>query len=441
MSTTTTFSESAVLSQPDLFTSRAYENPGTWSFTLIWFFTVAIYARPEDIIPSLGQLHLTFVFGTCAGLACFLALASGSLRLLWTSELGIVAMLTVWYVAGVPFAIWRGGSLETLVHVWLKTVFIFFLMTQTLLTLSRIHKVLWAIILSELVVTSLSIARPSSAVWVGDRLLGVNQGILGWNFLGVAAAVTIPYIAALFLIRRNFVLRALLAAAFASMTWMLMLTASRGGILSVGFSVLLTSLLVLRSSFQGKIVGLAIIVGLAVAVMLAPTVFWQRFATVWGDQQVSANQDAASAEESKEDHLFALTQSIEYTLDHPLFGVGLGNFDVASGLELGRWMGPHNTFTQVSSEAGIPALLLFISLPLIALRRLNQIRRRLLGDRDNMEVTLLTGATIASLIAFAFAGFFAHLAYEYYFFYPLAIAVGLQHIAVKQSAYSAQTTA
>lgn len=400
-----------------------------WSFIFIWLFTVAIYARPEDIVPALGQFHLTFLFGLCAGIACFAALASGNARLLWSPVLGIVVLLTLWYLAGVPFAVWRGGSLQTLLHVWLKTVFIFFLLTQTLLTLDRIHKVLWGIILSELVVTTISIARPSNAIWVGNRLLGVNQGILGWNFLGVAAAVTIPYLAALFLSRRRFVTRSLLLATFGSMMWMLMLTASRSGILSVVFSLVLTWLLVLRGSSHGRTLGIGLVLGLVLSLTFAPEVFWQRLGTVWDDSEVSTNLTTASAEESKQDHILALTESIQYTLDHPIFGVGLGNFDVVSGSELGMWMGTHNTFTQVSSEGGIPALLLFVSLFVTAIRKLHLTRKKILQSNTNADLNLMVSASIASLLAFSFAGSFAHLAYEYYCFYPLAIAVGLQYVA------------
>jgi len=384
------------------------------------------------MLPSLGLLHLTFVFGLCAGLTYLLALALAGPRLLRSRELGIVVVLTIWYIAGIPFALWRGGSLYTLLHVWLKTLFVFFLLTQTLVTLHRVRRLLWAIILSELVITSISIVQPSKVIWVGERMLGVNQGILGWNFLGIAAAVTIPFIAAIFLARQSLLQKSLLIAAFGCMMWMLMLTASRGGILSVLFSVTLTWLLILRRSSYGRILGTGIVLGLILVISLAPAVFWQRLSTVWDDPEMSANRVEASAEESKQDHLFALTQSVQYTLDNPIFGLGLGNFDVASGMELGRWMGTHNTFTQVSSEAGLPALLLFISLPITALLRLKRIKHAFSGE--SAELFLMINATMASLLAFAFGACFAHLAYEYYFFYPLAIAVALQHIGKRISA-------
>ncbi|PYX87196.1 MAG: hypothetical protein DMG67_19760, partial [Acidobacteria bacterium] len=249
-------------------------------FFFLWLFTVAVYARPEDIVPELGQLHLTFVFGLCSGLAFLGALLSGNTRLLWSRELQIVLLLTVWYIVSIPFAFWRGGSFQILLNLWLKTLFIFFLLTQTLVTLERIRRLLWAIILSELFVTSFSIVQSSRVIWVGGRMLGVNLGMLGWNFLGIAAAVTIPYIAAIFVLRRSLLTTGLLAAAFFSMLWMVVLTASRGGLLNVVFSVVLTSLLVLRGSFRGRMVGVGIILTLVCAVCLAPQVFWQRLETV-----------------------------------------------------------------------------------------------------------------------------------------------------------------
>ncbi len=207
--------------QQTLAATDFHEHHDKFTFIFLCLFTIAVFARPEDIFPFLAPLHLTFVFGACAGLAYVTALLSGRADLLWTRELKIVLLLTGWYIAGVPFALWRRGSFETLTHVWLKTFLIFFLLTQVLVTVARIQKLLWAIILSELVVTSISIFLSSRAIWVGERLLGFNLGILGWNFLGIAEALTIPYIAAIFVIRRSILGASLLAAAVISMTWSL----------------------------------------------------------------------------------------------------------------------------------------------------------------------------------------------------------------------------
>jgi O-antigen ligase len=402
------------------------------SFFFLWLFTVAIYARPEDMFQSLAPLHLTLILGICSGLTYVGALLSGQVRVLWSRELRIVFLLTAWYAVGVPFSLWRGGSLEVLIQVWLKTLLIFFLLTQTLVSVERIQALLWAVVLSELVVTTFSIIESSHVIWVGGRLLGVNMGILGWNFLGIAAAITIPYIATLFVSQRSLLRTSLLAATSLSMLWMLVLTASRGGLLNVLWSTGLTFLLVLRGKSRGRLAGIGIVVTLFVAVSLAPQVFWQRLGTVWNSSEAYIDAVQASAEESTQDRLAVLDRSVEYTLEHPIFGLGLGNFEVASGLQLGQpgaWMGTHNTFTQVSSEAGVPALVLFLGLLVTAVLNMRRIASASVIDQDVSDVCLMARATLASLLAFAFGAFFVHIGYEYYLFYPVAIAVGVQYIA------------
>lgn len=411
--------------------SPAHDRAPRVAFFFLWLFTVAIYARPEDIFPFIAPLHLTFILGLCSGVAYVAALAAKQTRLLWSRELRLVLLFTGWLVIGLPFSLWRGGSLQILIQVWLKTLIIFFLLTQTLVTVKRIRALLWAIILSELVVTIFSIMQSSQVTWVGERMAGVNMGILGWNFLGIAVAITIPYIAAIFVSQRSFLTTILLATASLSMLWMLVLTASRGGLLNVLLSAGLTCLLVLRGHSRGRLAGVGIVLTLFVVVSLAPQVLWQRLGTVWDNSETYMNAVQASAEESTQDRLAVLGRSIEYTLEHPIFGLGLGNFEVASGLQLGQpsaWMGTHNTFTQVSSEAGVPALALLLGLLLTAVLNMKRISTGSIENSHPPDLCLFARATLASLLAFLFGAFFAHLAYEYYLFYPVAIAVGIRHI-------------
>ena len=267
-------------------------------------------------------------------------------------------------------------------------------------------------------------------MWVGDRMLGVSLGILGWNFLGIAAASTIPYMAALFVLRKSFLRTTLLIATVCSLMWMLVLTASRGGILNVLVSIALSFLLVLRGSARGKMVGVATVLALMVSVSLAPTVFWERVGTLWNSSELQANMTAASARESTEDRLVALKQAVEYTLEHPIFGLGIGNFGIASGIDVGQstaWRSTHNTYAEICSEAGVPALLLFIGLIITTLRNLTKIIRTIAAK--DAELDLMARATLVSVLSFSFGAIFAHLTYEYYLYYLIAIAVGLQQRA------------
>ncbi|PYT85493.1 MAG: hypothetical protein DMG41_23550 [Acidobacteria bacterium] len=423
-------SDSLLESRPGL--SEAGSRRTSLSFFFVMLFTVAIYARPEDIVPALGRFHLTFVLGLCAGFAYLGPFLLDNASFVWTKELQIVLLLTGCFVAGIPFAYWRGGSFQVLTQVWLKTLIIFFLLTQTLVTLERIHKILWAIIFSELVVCAYSVVQSSHVVWVDQRLSGVSLGILGWNFLGIAAALTIPYIAALYISQPGFLKTGLLVSAVLFLLWMLVLTASRSGVLNVLFSIALTWLVVLRGTFRGKFIGIGIVLIAIAAISMAPGVFWERMSTVWSGSGSSQNLAAASAIESEEERLGALHRAIHYTLQHPVFGLGLGNFEIASGTELGRpedWLGAHNTFAQISSEAGVPALMLFISLLWTAIRRMKTLSKTIADGPEGFDLKLMARATWVSLLSFVFGAFFAHIGYEYFLYYPVAIAVGLQYLS------------
>src|SRR5579864_1032763 len=91
------------------------------AFAFVLLFTFAAFGRPEDIVSVLGSLHLTFIFGACAGLAYVRAHLMGRARIRWTRELKLVLALTAWFILGVPFAYWRGGSVHVLTDVWFKT--------------------------------------------------------------------------------------------------------------------------------------------------------------------------------------------------------------------------------------------------------------------------------------------------------------------------------
>ena len=286
---------------PDSAPSNLNKQSAGVSFFFVVLFTIAIYARPEDIFPVLGQLHLTFILVLCAGSAYLGSFLLGSVRLTWTRELQIVLLLTGCFAVGVPFAYWRGGSFQVLTQVWLKTLIVFFLLTQTLVSIERVRKILWAIILSELVVCAYSIVQSSHVVWVDQRLSGISMGILGWNFLGLAVALTIPYIAAICILQPGFFKTSLLISSVLFLMWMLVLTASRSGSLNVLLSIALTFLFVLRGTPRGKLIGVGIVLIALAAISLAPRVFWQRMATVWSGSENSQNEIAASAEVSKEE--------------------------------------------------------------------------------------------------------------------------------------------
>jgi O-antigen ligase len=116
--------------------------------------------------------------------------------------------------------------------------------------------------------------------------------------------------------------------------------------------------------------------------------------------------------------------SLRLTVKHPIFGVGPGMFSVANGqaaaaqaggrVVFDAWHETHNTFTQITSEDGIPALLFYCAglfLCFMTLRRL----RKVAHIPESKEVAQMVFCLRLSLIAFTGTAVFASNAYAYYF--------------------------
>jgi O-antigen ligase len=106
-----------------------------------------------------------------------------------------------------------------------------------------------------------------------------------------------------------------------------------------------------------------------------------------------------------------------YIMQHPLTGVGVGNFPIAEGeyaRQLGRpakWSAPHNAYLQAFSELGIPGGLIFVGLLFATAKRAWPMWRqtRSSGEWHRPEY-------LAALAAFAAGGYFLSQAYFYLLF-------------------------
>lgn len=124
-------------------------------------------------------------------------------------------------------------------------------------------------------------------------------------------------------------------------------------------------------------------------------------------------------------HYMSIVAGLELLKDHPLFGVGIGNYpdyylkytnDVR-----GLPRSPHNSYLAIGSEAGIVTLLLFLAIHYFAFRELwkSSERQRALGNRKNL---FFIAATAGALSAFCIIGLFHTLHYSKYLWILLAIA-------------------
>jgi hypothetical protein len=211
-------------------------------------------------------------------------------------------------------------------------------------------------------------------------------------------------------------------------------TGSRGGFIAM---VVVCALLFLHTSIMGKmrmlIAGFLLV---AVAVVYLPSSTWKRFLVLSDSIRLvefeQGEEDAYTAT-SSESRLEMAKQGVMFTLQHPLFGLGAGNFRIASTevfKSSGRyspWTDVHNTYLQISSENGIPALICYLTLLVGSLLRLGRFHRLYQGSTylENQWIADAAWYLRLAIISFMVSAAFGNYAYQYHMPLLMGLTIAL----------------
>jgi O-antigen ligase len=169
----------------------------------------------------------------------------------------------------------------------------------------------------------------------------------------------------------------------------------------------------------GKRLVTVVVVGTALS-LWAPPGYWRQMETI-----MSPKEDYNYT--SKDGRKNVAKRGIGYMLSHPIFGLGIGNFEKAecsisekaratpAGYGL-RCMPPHNSFVQAGAELGVPGLLLWSSIPLLGIFALLRLGRRLpyrwrRGTREQRFLRLACPYFAVALVGFTATCFFLNFAW------------------------------
>jgi len=120
-----------------------------------------------------------------------------------------------------------------------------------------------------------------------------------------------------------------------------------------------------------------------------------------------------------------LLRSIYVALRHPLFGIGMGNYQPNMSY---NGLVTHNSYTQVASELGMIALLLYLMFIVTPLRRLGQIARQSFAAKQDSQFYYLALGLQASLIVFMVSSFFLSVPFAWNVYYLVGYAVCFRRI-------------
>ena len=383
-------------------------------FNVLLVFVFLAFSRIFDV--KFGSLHIT---GAAYRVVFAMVLLSRGFQVALSSNIGKALLgFTICFGLSVPFSVWRGGSKDIFLNQWLMYSFVSFLAVAGLVhNYQQWFKLFKALTYALLVFTVIA-----NVFGVSDNgRLFLIQGKFGnSNEMAQALLLGLPLWGAMMVISKSLPGKAFAAGVMVLILVTTFRTGSRGAM--IGFVAVLL-VVFLRAPVMGKLkIILAGVLFLGIVLTTMPGRLIARYKTVAEDEADVAEMGgsmADSAASSSRSRKALLRHSLIFTVRHPLFGVGAGMFPVADdsyskdiGLSKGTWLGTHNSYTQVSSELGIPALLFFVSVLAMALKGPYSIYRRTRGDPRLEDMGNAALALHYCLVVYAVTVLFEHIAYS-----------------------------
>jgi len=392
------------------------------------------------VLTAVGRIHQLFEFLTplhlvllSSGLALCAYAATGSparrLRLVLQDPTARCVMgIGVWMALSVPGALWPGGAFEEFTGEFGKMALMFIVLAASIRGGRDAERLAFVYLLAVGIYAAVVLSRfnVGAAQWRLDALEYYDA-----NDFATLAVMALPF-GVYFMVRPSPLWRRFAGAAAVILLLMSFIWAgSRGGflaLLAVGAFLLLRYRAI---HVRWRILTTALLA--LVFAAAATDTYWEKMKTI-----LEPKDDYNITTE--EGRLQVWKRGVGYMLQHPVLGVGAGNFPTAEGTissiararSLGRgwkWSVSHNSYVQVGAELGVPGLILFVAMFWSAFGGLRAVQRSQppppRGERSPPPAQLAQ-TIAASLIGYMVGGFFLSLAYRDLLYVLLGLAVGLR---------------
>lgn len=334
--------------------------------------------------------------------------------------------LVGWLMVASVTSSWKGGSLA-IMSAYLKTEFPLLLIIAGVTTTWRECRLMMYAIGWSAVVNAVAGSRFGT---MATGRLNLTSGTMGnANDLAAQLLIVLPFLMFIFMASKSLVIKATSLVSFLYVLYLTSATGSRGAFIGIAATAVFVFL---RGSAKVRMTFI-IVVPLALAVMLVllPHQVLHRFATTFSSEADITEAEDEGAVASKEVRMALLKASARLTLEHPIFGVGPGEFsDVMSGKATAAGQPSsvqmaHNAYTQLSSEAGIPSLILLIAAMVSTYRLLKKTEQMAGTSPAYREIGMAAYCVIIALVAFSTCIFFLSLIYRFYLPALSGIAIAL----------------
>jgi hypothetical protein len=410
-----------------------------------FYFTLGLifvrFSMLNDLLTYVLHVNLYLLYLTTIPALIGFVASGGIRRSLQSKPVLLWCGFVAWMIVCVPFSVWKGASAGSL-FVYIRTVLpILFLTGGLAMTWQECRAMVYTIAIAG------AFNAAASAIFLKDG----GSGRFGTGFTGTIGnpndlAAHLLFMLPYFIFwavagRVPFAVRLLGWPALGLGLFWILASGSRGALLAL---LVAAGLLLLRLRPTQSVAALG--GGALLVLLLLPAVprsVLNRALSVFGEHEGTA-MEQREADESARVRKRLLRRSIEFSLQHPVFGVGPFQFGTADGVESkpasggayterSLWLSAHNSFLAVSAESGLPAFGCFIGALVLTWLHIRR-AARLVKQRPGLsEIAAALSCFEISLLSFSAAIFFAN--FSYYFHLPTVVGMGslLARAAVREA--------
>lgn len=386
------------------------------------FALVTIYVRFSVIHEALAvalNLNLYILYLILPPTFAGIVITGGVRRTLRARTALFWVAFVMWLCLSTAFSVWKGDSARSL-FIYVRSEWVMlFVVAGLVVTWKECKLVLYTLALAGL--SDLVIGRVFMREETNRIDLAMGGSTIG-NANDLAAHLILVMAFVLYIVlgtKLPFIFRSAFMGAIAYGLYLITNTASRGALIALVICAL-GAFFMGSAKVRVALIALVPISFLVLAAIL-PRATLSRLSTIVTNTDTitdpTVRGDAVGSSDMRRE---LLKKSLEYTLHHPMFGLGVSQFAGYEGGEsrrngeYGMWHETHNSFTQISSECGIPALILFLCAIGSGFHLALQIYRLAGKNPVNADLRAAGFCLMLAIIGFMSAAFFLSMGYKFY---------------------------
>ncbi|MBX3243155.1 MAG: O-antigen ligase family protein [Acidobacteria bacterium] len=394
-------------------------NGHSLTFVGLMSFTILLFYRPYEFSGSLLWLN-SMVFPIAIGTLAIYVPTQFYVEnrpTIWTTEVKLLLAFIGLALITVPISKNPAESLSQVQDGLSRIVLIFLIFVNALRTKKRWNFLAFTLVGVGVMLSYQTIKLYRTGVFNTEGYrVSLDAGMLGNpNEMALFLLLLMPIAITLGLSSQKQLAKVAFLLIGALLAIAVLLTQSRGGFLGL---TTIAGIFIWKLGKANRIKTFVLVGVISLGIIaFAPGNYGVRILSIFDS---SLDPNGSSSERGD-----ALRRSILVSLRNPQ-GVGIGNSPAFGP----RGLQTHNAFTQVSSELGFVGLAIYLALLFASINKLYKIEKltRQCHNEESKWYHLTSIGIQASIGGFMVTSFFGSVAYQWYIYYVIILAIGLRRL-------------